>query len=407
MPAIDPPRRELSSWKEVASCLRVSVRTAQKWEIEKGLPVHRMPGSAGRVSADAAELERWKERMGQRPPWWARANVRVYYAVLLPVLLAGTILHDVWSHHRKGARVPSSYRIEWNELVVLDAARTEMWRRTFPEPVAPGRDLARHAIQPPVAIQDLNQDGFKEVLLVQNAADFGQDVVFCFSHDGRQLWRFDPLAVPGSGTDLQNTVTNVVPARYVAAESGMRPNSPTLFVVTCSVPAHKGRLYSLDEKGRSRELFRHEGHLDRVVLDDVDLDEIGEIVIGGFDAERHQANLHLLHPPAPGNRSAEIEAEVFFPRTALNRELAEENRVYRLTARKGFLQVSTLEWLAEDRYEVCYTLNSQLRAQVWLCDPYPLLRRRLLMDRKLPLGSEANEIAELGRSVEVIRRRPL
>ena len=49
--------KELTSWKEIGEFLGVSARTAQKWELERGLPVRRLPGLKGRVSADPVELE--------------------------------------------------------------------------------------------------------------------------------------------------------------------------------------------------------------------------------------------------------------------------------------------------------------------------------------------------------------
>src|SRR5581483_10409885 len=55
-----PHSRELSSWKEIAEYLGVHVRTAQKWERERGLPVKRLAGARSRVVADTAALESWK-----------------------------------------------------------------------------------------------------------------------------------------------------------------------------------------------------------------------------------------------------------------------------------------------------------------------------------------------------------
>jgi tetratricopeptide (TPR) repeat protein len=57
--------RRLDSWKEIAAFLDCGERTVKRWETERGLPVHRMPGSGrGRVSAYTAELSRWLEASG-------------------------------------------------------------------------------------------------------------------------------------------------------------------------------------------------------------------------------------------------------------------------------------------------------------------------------------------------------
>ena len=59
--------RQLDSWKEIAHHLGVHVRTAQKWERERGLPVHRLPGVRSRVSAHTASLDAWVGRLSRAP----------------------------------------------------------------------------------------------------------------------------------------------------------------------------------------------------------------------------------------------------------------------------------------------------------------------------------------------------
>lgn len=58
----------LNSWKEIASYLQVSVRTAQLWEAHRGLPIRRVPGGRGGVWADPAELDSWRKSPPGAPP---------------------------------------------------------------------------------------------------------------------------------------------------------------------------------------------------------------------------------------------------------------------------------------------------------------------------------------------------
>jgi len=52
--------RVLQSWKEIASELKCGVRTAQRWEKEKGMPVRRLgKGAKAHVFAFNEELYRW------------------------------------------------------------------------------------------------------------------------------------------------------------------------------------------------------------------------------------------------------------------------------------------------------------------------------------------------------------
>jgi len=49
----------LDSWKEIAAYLCRGERTAKRWETERALPVHRVPGGRGSVYAFTAELDQW------------------------------------------------------------------------------------------------------------------------------------------------------------------------------------------------------------------------------------------------------------------------------------------------------------------------------------------------------------
>ena len=52
-------RQRLDSWKEIAVFFGRDERTVNRWEKELGLPVHRLPGTKGRVYAYADELSAW------------------------------------------------------------------------------------------------------------------------------------------------------------------------------------------------------------------------------------------------------------------------------------------------------------------------------------------------------------
>ena len=65
MPSPRPPKTRLTNWKEVAAFFGKGERTVMRWEAERGLPVHRLPGEArSGIYADVAELEAWLKRGG-------------------------------------------------------------------------------------------------------------------------------------------------------------------------------------------------------------------------------------------------------------------------------------------------------------------------------------------------------
>ena len=65
VPPMSSSPRQLTSWKEIAHHLGVNIRTAQRWERERGLPVRRVPGTRSRVNAEAASLDAWKDQQAR------------------------------------------------------------------------------------------------------------------------------------------------------------------------------------------------------------------------------------------------------------------------------------------------------------------------------------------------------
>lgn len=60
MPESHSPNARLDSWKEIADYLKRDVRTAIRWEKDKGLPVHRVPGGKRQaVFAYPQEIDNW------------------------------------------------------------------------------------------------------------------------------------------------------------------------------------------------------------------------------------------------------------------------------------------------------------------------------------------------------------
>jgi phage terminase Nu1 subunit (DNA packaging protein) len=63
----DPlPGRRLDSWKEIAAFFGRAERTVKRWESDRGLPVHRVPGGGrSAVFAYSDELAEWLKGRAQ------------------------------------------------------------------------------------------------------------------------------------------------------------------------------------------------------------------------------------------------------------------------------------------------------------------------------------------------------
>src|SRR5215469_7193847 len=59
-------KRRLDSWKEIAAFFARAERTVKRWEAERGLPVHRVPGGGrSAVFAYSDELGAWLKGPGR------------------------------------------------------------------------------------------------------------------------------------------------------------------------------------------------------------------------------------------------------------------------------------------------------------------------------------------------------
>src|ERR1700680_1816261 len=92
----------LDSWKEIASYIKRDVRTAQRWEKQEGLPVHRLQHDVqGTVFAYRSELDAWwrshQHDDSSKPPvrrvvWLTRRTGIVAGVLLCSLVLGGIVL---------------------------------------------------------------------------------------------------------------------------------------------------------------------------------------------------------------------------------------------------------------------------------------------------------------------------
>jgi len=73
-----PPNQRLDSWKEIAAFFARAERTVKRWEVERGLPVHRVPGRGrSAVFAYTNELADWLKGPGQQAEDYDRSKARL------------------------------------------------------------------------------------------------------------------------------------------------------------------------------------------------------------------------------------------------------------------------------------------------------------------------------------------
>jgi hypothetical protein len=355
--------RELSSWKQIADHLGVSIRTAQALEKERGLPVHRLTGVRGRVTTTVGALNAWKQELNAGPATGcdrggapmldlpdvpkrlksaagvgtpalmgpvgrASRAVRVWPAAVT-LVVAVALFGGAGLVHRMPH--PYSSRIDHDAVVVFDEQGRELWRKHF--------GFALHAtgyIQRPASllwVGDLDGDGDNEVLVVAIPAEHEHEShsLWCFSHTGQKRWRF---------TQQRRVATSTTTFSPTYAISGFviipsTQDKPTrILVANGHDPCYPGALVLLAPNGQLLDEYWHPGHLS--VLRIADRDGKPEIYAAGINNAWHTATLVVLDPNHLGGAAQEPQTPTYqfigmppahekrritFPRSCLNQSV--------------------------------------------------------------------------------------
>ncbi len=311
---------QFSSWKEIASYVGVSVRRAQQWEIELGLPVERFTvGQRARIRARRSEIDRWLRTRtapvllaGPRQEGAPPAGLQVVavatkeagaaglrldasrrtraVALLVGTLLLSAAAWLAWWTLRTTHATPASAGLVNGELRVLDAGGRLLWRAGFRE----GRARLPAVPLPPekaglawrtntTLVHDLDADGRVEVLFVLSTTMGNGDVVgnqlICYGRDGVERWRY----VPGRKTRWQDRQFNAAYSIWWVLGPFSVDGHPRL-LVSASNAFFPCQVSLLDAAtGRLVGEYWHFGALLSGVVLDADGDGRLEAILGGVN----------------------------------------------------------------------------------------------------------------------------
>jgi hypothetical protein len=338
-------RSALRSWKEIAAYLDVGVRTAQLWERDRGLPVHRVPGSNGRVMASAEELDQWLQsartaqttattvETGGQPPstttvepiapprrvlWWIGA------AALAAALAIGI---GAWLGLRRPPQ-PATWKMQNGVFSVFAEDGGVLWRVRIEggaaDYLAPGDWGQQNAW-----IGDLDGDGSNEVLLAYQAVRApDKSALICYSAAGAERWRFIP-GQPASRKFPETSPPPYMAHSVVAAQIGGKMRVLIASVHPSEVAC---QVAMLTNKGRLLKDYWHAGHLARLAVADAMGNGREMVLAAGVANGYNRAVLVALDPDAewgvstevvpryriPGRMGTEI-ARVLFPSSCISR----------------------------------------------------------------------------------------
>jgi hypothetical protein len=327
-PTVPLTPRRLDSWKEIANYLKRDVRTVQRWEHEKELPVRRVPGGKRHaVFAQVEEIEAWLKGHGGVSNLDAAAPRVVPHGKGVAALLAGLVLVALVAWHffaRPGT--PVKFAFSENKLTAVDAAGRVVWTHSFPAELQAARTREEQGRYLQTA--DLDGDGENEtIFLAAFKNPVARDGLFVFRSDGSLRWKYVPALTLQFGGKNYDGPWGI--NRFLVVP---KPGGAVVWVSVQHKPWWPAALVQLGAEGHAQLRFVHAGWFEN--LASLENPQGRFILAGGVNNEYDAGALAIVReddalaasPQPPGsafactNCAARGPAAYYvFPRSELNR----------------------------------------------------------------------------------------
>jgi hypothetical protein len=368
----DAVAAELTSWKEIASYLRVSPKTAQRYETDRGMPVRRL---GNRVAITIAEVERWKATQSPSVPWHKDVRYLRPLAATLAIALAGCVAAAGGYIYSQLPGRPVSITAEGKILRAIDREGRAVWNHTF------GDELGQFPQPDDVKFRlvDIDGDGRLEAVGVwnHNRRDMDGWKVTCLSPRGEVRWQIamEDHVQTANGRDFGPPY---VVRDLEVFESPEGDATKWTAIVFAHVADVVSTIVVVDQQGKRRGQYWHVGHLNSLEFFDADADGKLDLVAGGVRHGVDQAVLVVFDPARvagtnampPGHARAIVEKApssekqtAFFARSELSKRTALFNYVTSLLSVNGLLQAHLSEQLQAPAGYLLYNLAPGLRVK--------------------------------------------
>ena len=317
-------RRELSTWSQIAAYLGVSVRQAQNYEAQDGMPVHRMPGARRQVVAYSDELDAWKRKLlsaaepSQPAPEEQHSPIAEYadtpatapprmppsIAIWRGALVFGSVLlilgliSGIWAVSRNSSGIPEDFEIRGHYLIVKNGDNRELWYYKFPRPFNALFYQQRGEIWRHIDFADIDGDGQTETLIAYHPDNYNSagSELYCFSEEGNLRWHF----AVGQRTLRDNFGQDYFPPYWIngfrVLTNPKNPNQNRIFISSNHHFEAPDQIAALDSNGRLVGEYWHPGHL--LYMELADLKHTGSpmLLLGGVNNGHHAATLLAFDP---------------------------------------------------------------------------------------------------------------
>lgn len=303
-------KRLLTSWKEIADYLNVTVRTAQRWEREFKLPVHRLgKDQKSHVTANADEIDEWLNQSQKRSK---TRFILILKIAILFTIFAGIAILAIYRLFKypspKTPGLPFSYLAQSNCIEIYDQAGHKLWTYKVDHilektPYLPSR-------HPPVFFDDIDGDERLDVIMVVHTYDNIDDHLIRLDDKGNVLWEYRPGQACQYG---QRTYSSDFDIKLIHLSDLNSDGKKEIIVDSCHKIHFPCRFVVLDSDGFTLGEYWNAGHIVTIKTVDLNHDNLKEILLGGVNNNYQRGCLIILDMRKIRGHSPPLSDPDFFP----------------------------------------------------------------------------------------------
>ena len=279
-------KTKFDSWKEIADYLDRHITTCQRWEIEFGLPVHRLDDSPrARVFAYKVEIDIWlNERERKRKKTHKSLSILILISITIALLLIALI---------KPPSRAADFKIQGSKLIILDERQREMW--TYETDI---NDLEKEATYrnrfqkkriingvhylPYIIFKDINGDRHREILFTRQTVYSEEDILICFDTKGKTLWNYKVGKKKIFGGKTYTDDYTILGFDIVNIDNR---GDPEIIMIANHKSSFPSQIVILNSIGKLVGQYWNSGHIKDFSIIDLDNDGVNEIILSGINEE--------------------------------------------------------------------------------------------------------------------------
>jgi hypothetical protein len=302
------------------------------------------------------------------PPVSANWGLKLAAAIAAVGIVAYVSTRMLRGHDR-----PHSGRLDGELLTIMSAEGKELWRKSFPDGF--WREYYDHWMPTGTWFGDLDGEGHTSVLFLYHPAvgpGSHSTTLICYSDRGQEKWRWTPgRALP----ELEGSPPTFLTVGLAVLKAADKKHS-RIVVSSSHDPLYPHQIAVLDSNGKLLSEYWHSGHLDHLILADLDGNGREEIVATGISNGYRQATLIVLDPDRVLGASTEAarpeiqlhgmgvaqeRLRLLFPRSDLNKALYVYNMGQEATVEHGRIRFSVRECLQLAGCVIWYEFDRNFR----------------------------------------------